>query len=253
MEKMEWGSDPELSGPRNWFRESLIFKELKKYKKDGKVLDFGCGSGNLLFRFVKNGYKCWGIDLSPLAIKYINRKIKQQQLRQLEAHVGDETYLFNKKNREQFDAVVSGETIEHIKDDARVVKGFYNVIKKGGICVVSVPAHKYLWDVNDDFSSHFKRYEQADLAQLFINAGFKIRNVYYWGFPFSLIWHRIVYNRIVKNKVSTDANYSQSNTLFGQILSNNFLKQVFSLPFWFDQLFNWTGLGGGLILTAQKE
>ena len=58
--------------------------------------------------------------------------------------------------------------------------------------------------------------------------------------------------RKVKMESKRKIIYSESKTLFGKIIRSEKLKQMFSKIFYFDQLFNWTKLGGGLLLVAQK-
>jgi 2-polyprenyl-3-methyl-5-hydroxy-6-metoxy-1,4-benzoquinol methylase len=253
MKKMEWGKDPEFHGPRNYFRESLMIHEIRKYKIKGNVLDFGCGSGTLIFRLVSLGYRLVGVDVSRQAIKFLSDKVKTKRLsRQIIVINSDENILRKKKYRKFFDVIVAGEVLEHIFDDKGVIKIFYSLLKHEGICAISVPAHPDLWDINDDFSNHFRRYEKKELINLFHNTGFKVIKAYYWGYPLSLYWHKFIYNRLVRNKINKDINYTKTSVLTKLIKRESLLK-LFSLPFWFDQLFNWTKKGGGLILIALKE
>lgn len=252
MNVMQWGEDPELSGPRNWFRESLMIHEVLNHFRKGKILDFGCGSGNLLIRLVKMGFSGIGIDVSPSAISYFNNQIARHRLqRSITTIIGTDKSLTQGEYRNNFDVIVCGETLEHIKNDIKTVEGFSKVLKRGGICVVSVPAHMYLWDENDDFSSHYRRYERDNLEKIFTGNGFTIVNVYYWGFPLSLLWHRIIYLRMIRKK-RNNKKFTNSPGIIGYLLSKNFLKKFLSIPFWIDQLFNWARLGGSLILVAKK-
>ena len=43
---------------------------------------------------------------------------------------------------QSFDLVVSSNVLEHVPDDAAVVRGFHRLLKPGGIAVVTVPAHE---------------------------------------------------------------------------------------------------------------
>ncbi|HUS60071.1 MAG TPA: class I SAM-dependent methyltransferase [Nevskiaceae bacterium] len=252
MDKLrKWGEDPEFSGPRDWFRNSLIIKEIIREKTKGKVLDFGVGSGNLLFRLAAKGFVCTGIDKSRLALNCLRLKAKEKGFADsIKAKEGDEGALT--KIKQNFDIVVSGETLEHLKDDQKTVKGFYRILKKGGICVVSVPAHMWLWDANDDFSAHYRRYEKPDLIRLLESECFNIVRVYYWGFPLSLLWHRLVYLPLIFRKIKQKRIYTDSFGLLSSLIANEQMKKFFSIPFWLDELFNWTMLGGGLILVAKK-
>ncbi|MFC1851686.1 class I SAM-dependent methyltransferase [candidate division CSSED10-310 bacterium] len=53
--------------------EQFIHLGSDTIKKNGvldaaKVLELGCGAGNLALRLSQQGYDCYGIDISPTAI-----------------------------------------------------------------------------------------------------------------------------------------------------------------------------------------
>ncbi len=246
-----WGDDPDLSGPRDWFRNTLIIREVKNRKKKGRLLDFGCGSGNLLLRLANN-FNCIGIDASELSINYFNSKIQETQNNtRIKTIIGKEKTILRFSSN-TFDVITSGETMEHLKDDKKIVGRFYKILKKGGICVISVPAHQRLWSKFDDYAGHFRRYEKENLIKIFVASGFRIEKIYYWGFPLSRIWHNLIFAPLFISKVEKNKIYSKQSNLIGKIISVEFLRKLFSYPFWFDQFFNWTRFGDGLILVARK-
>ncbi|MDQ3098180.1 MAG: class I SAM-dependent methyltransferase [bacterium] len=249
-EKMNWGDEPEFHGPRDYFRNSLMVYEVTKRKKSGTVLDFGSGSGNLLLRLARSGYQTTGIDASDLAVTFLENKIKESNLHQAQVKKGDDKEL--SLLSEKFDILVSGETIEHVEDDRGLIKKWFDVLNPDGICVISTPAHQYLWDLNDDFSSHFRRYETDNLKEKFESAGFIIEKAYYWGFPLTLLWHTQIYNRLIKNKINRKVNYTKESFL-SKCTKNELITKICSLPFYLDNLFNWTKRGGGIILIARKK
>ncbi len=252
--KVIWGEDPEFSGPYDWFRNSLMLREIKKRRNSGRVLDFGCGSGNLLLRLAKEGFKGSGIDVSAAAVKYLSQRLRKEELLgKVKAVAGREQVLFRKGMKEQFDLLVCGETLEHLKDDWRAVQGFHQVLKKRGICVVTVPAHLWYWDRTDEYAGHYRRYEEGDLRALFEGNGFVVESVFYWGFPLSRFWYKLVLSPLFIRRAAGKREYACQQTVFGKLLSQEWLKRVFSIPFWIDQCFNWTGLGGGLLLVARKD
>lgn len=69
----------------------------------GRVLDFGCGMGNLAFAAARKGCSVLALDASPTAISHIKRRAVQEQVA-VKAQVAD---LRDFKVREEFDAVVS--------------------------------------------------------------------------------------------------------------------------------------------------
>lgn len=246
---MEWGEEPELSGPRDYFRISLLASELKKYGHGKTLLDFGCGSGHLLMQINSLGYNCVGMDASESAINYLSCKVQDQNLANITCIKGTDQDLA-KLNR-SFDVIISGETIEHIENDQRLLQIWSDKLNQNGVCIFSTPAHQYLWDLNDGFSSHFRRYELKELTEKCQKAGLKVVNGFYWGWPLAQLWHTHVYNRMMQNKISKGANYSEKSHI-SFLTRNRAITRILSLPFYFDNLFNWTKKGGGLIITAQK-
>ena len=58
------------------------YKFLKNYiKKKGSILDLGCGTGEFIHRFLKDGYDITGVDISDKMIKVTNEKIKSKNLK----------------------------------------------------------------------------------------------------------------------------------------------------------------------------
>ena len=199
MKKLVWGEDPLFSGPKQWFRNSLIIKHALKYKKHGKLLDFGCGSGEFLVRISNYGFQCIGIDPSSPAIKFLKKRLSENIINNVTAIVGNENFLF--KPNGKFDLIISGETLEHIKNDEKVVGGFYKSLKKGGICIITVPAHQERWTEVDKHAGHYRRYKKKGLKSLFKNEGFVILDVFYWGFPLGYLWEKFVLHPLFINKI----------------------------------------------------
>ena len=79
-------------------------------EKDSKVLDVGCGSGELSFDLAKKALMVVGIDLNQ---KYLERAKEKNKTENIEYILGDATsYNFNNK----FDIVVLSNVLEHIEN-----------------------------------------------------------------------------------------------------------------------------------------
>lgn len=251
---MTWGEEPEFFGPRHYFRESMIIRHLKK-KVPGQssVLDAGSGNGSLTIRVGQAGYRVLGIDGSEAFIAYAREKAEKARLNStVTFRQGD--ILQSGLENEAFEAVVSGEVLEHLEKDDLAVREFYRVLRKGGYCIVTVPAHPKLWDKNDEWAGHFRRYTEDGLRDLFVRAGFAIEQCHHWGFPLIRLFHQAVYLPMVNRKIiSRGENISRKQSMTYRILKNQRLHRLGAWIFSFDNLFNAFPWGIGLLLVARKS
>ena len=112
--------------------EKVMFDLLKEYcPKGSKVLDIGCGSGEITLEISKLGYKTEGVDFSPIAIE--KAKNNGIECRVIDVDAG----LPYEDN--QFDAVWMGDVIEHVFDPVFVLKEINRVVRNNGLLLLTVP------------------------------------------------------------------------------------------------------------------
>jgi 2-polyprenyl-3-methyl-5-hydroxy-6-metoxy-1,4-benzoquinol methylase len=97
-----------------------------------RVLDLGCRDGALT-TFFTEGNNVLGTDIDTVALARARERLGIQTA-VLDAH-GD----WNDLHKEQFDAVVAGEVLEHLFYPATVVSKVAAHLKPGGVFVGSVP------------------------------------------------------------------------------------------------------------------
>jgi len=108
------------------YGEDLI--ELLDPKKDERILDLGCGSGQLTFKISELAKEVIGIDKSQEMIAYAKSKFKN-----LEFQVADATnFIFLKK----FDAIFSNATLHWVKNYKDVIKSMYENLNDQGRIVL---------------------------------------------------------------------------------------------------------------------
>src|SRR3989304_8365730 len=99
MESYTWGQDPEFFGPQMYYRLTRIIEEVKRRKKQGLVLDAGCGDGMLSFRLGQSGYRVIAIDSSSACISYMSIKIAKLGLsKRVSAFTASLFYLPHNRN-----------------------------------------------------------------------------------------------------------------------------------------------------------
>ena len=154
-----------------------IIKLLEIRKKD-KILDIGCAKGAHLTDIrKKTSAGCYGIDISPIAIK-LNKDKK------IKLSVADMEKTGFRSN--SFTKVFSLGVFEHTPNSIKVFKELNRIMKIKGLAYISVP-NKYsffhitknikmligIWDLGYE-----KSFSKSEINKLLNKTGFKLRK--YW-------------------------------------------------------------------------
>jgi SAM-dependent methyltransferase len=238
-----WGTQPEMFGPRHEHRLGMIVREVERLAVGGKVLDGAVGLGQLAVRMQQRGYRVFGIDYSVDAAIHVRWNTTVPVV------VGDMTRMPFRTGA--FDGVTTGETLEHLDDDASAALEIGRVLREGGSCIATVPALQSLWSASDDYYEHRRRYSRAQLVRMF--SALRIEKARYWGFPVVLAYDTLfllpMNKRRARSKVDEDAAL-QSVAKVGRSRGLvSLVRAVFKL----DSLFGWLPFGPGLLMVAKKE
>ncbi|MBI5198159.1 MAG: class I SAM-dependent methyltransferase [Nitrospirae bacterium] len=246
--RIEWGA-AEIGGPRHEYREGLLMGLAARFIPRGDaVLDAGCGGGSLLLKMAAAGYRMSGIEGSDRFVGKVRDRIVREGFGgRCEVRQGDLAALpFESAS---FDAVVAAEVLEHVPEDGKAVGEFFRVLKKGGVCLVSVPAHPELWDFTDVAAGHVRRYERTKLIDLFEKRGFRVERVLSWGFPFARLYSRYFDLPSARRKASSGGGGVDHLPDGGRYpFLTSFLKTIFRI----DSLFGALPWGIGWLLVARK-
>jgi SAM-dependent methyltransferase len=169
-------------------RHELFARWWSRYRQANnpfRVLDVGCGSGNLLAYLARRASTApFGIDLFPDTLPYCRR-------RGIDA-VGAADATVLPFRADLFDFVIAQDVIEHVEDDAQALQEMYRVCAPGGIALVLVPAFTFLWSARDVRLHHYRRYTLDQIAQRLQDAGFElIHRTYTDLFLLPLLWAAI--------------------------------------------------------------
>lgn len=153
----------------------------QKPKANGKkLIDIGAGSGLMMKFFKSNGFLVDGIEYEK---KYVEKMKADKGLSKSLITQGDITKI---KGKEDYDFVVSADVIEHIEDHERAVKNLFSFVKPGGMMIVAVPAHQYLYSQRDRDWGHYRRYSKSLLSSTIKNAlkdeKYEIKFLTFWNF-----------------------------------------------------------------------
>lgn len=65
------------------------------------------------------------------------------------------------------------DVLEHLEKPKDLLAEVYRVLKPGGICLVTVPAHEWLFSNFDANIGHYRRYSRKNLLCSLDGAGFR--------------------------------------------------------------------------------
>ncbi|MCL5430062.1 MAG: class I SAM-dependent methyltransferase [Candidatus Marsarchaeota archaeon] len=168
-----------------------IDKFLSYLKQRDRILDAGCGAGDSVAYFMGRGFRTEGIDLSPAFINIAKSKIPKGKFEVMDIRklsYGDSS----------FDGIYCFATMEHIpkKEASAVLNGFYRVLKKDGILLITTPRGRRVHEAYHPIAKiHFlaSMYTVKELDALLRKSGFKV--IYHRFLP-RYSKSQVVYNRI---------------------------------------------------------
>ena len=187
MTAHEWGTAPEFVGPRHELRERLLLDLFLSASPGPRVLDGGAGQGTMSSRLERLGFEVTSTDVSVAAVEFLRENLSGAVL---EADLGELPFA-----DATFDAALLGEVLEHVDDDRGALTELARVLRPGGVLAVSVPANPALYGPSDEWAGHVRRYTRPALIEACTSAGLTVHRCLGWGFPFSRLYHRHVYER----------------------------------------------------------
>lgn len=166
-----WNNSLKHLEPVSSPRKSERFDLLLKYSKRGRFLDFGCGFGKLTDQLKFFFDEIEGVEIDPFCAK----------------HAGDifgfkiyNDFIENLNLNNRYDACMSYNNIEHLRDPEEILKHIYASLKDKGILYIECPnmeglsikifkgKHHLLQS-----TEHLNMFNLTTLSRLLKNCGFK--------------------------------------------------------------------------------
>ena len=170
------------SEPSHQYLYPSVSRLLRDVPPGAVVMDAGCGNGSFLALFQDRKWSLHGSDLSPSGIA-----VARETFPNIDFFLADGQNLYADflATVGPVDVVLSTEVIEHIYDPRGFLRNCYELLKPGGILVLTTPYHGYLknlmlaltgrmdrhftvlWD-----HGHIKFWSRRTLSQALTEAGF---------------------------------------------------------------------------------
>lgn len=153
--------------------------------------------------------------------------------------------------RKTWDIVFLLDVLEHMADDATVLKELSEGLSDRGILFLTVPAMRCLWSDYDVQDGHFRRYSASELVALANGAGLEIMDVRYFNcFLTPILWLSRIAMHTSRNQPSREK-YLTSFKLPNPVV-NSVLTGVFSAE---TPIGHWMRFpfGSSLVMVAKKR
>lgn len=146
------------------------------------IVDLGCGSGALLEQLgeTRPQARLVGLDVEPRALLVARGRLPEAAFLEADLETGESPGAAALLGA--VDAVVCSEVLEHLGQPAAAVELAHRLLGASGRFVVTVPAGPMTQF--DRLIGHRRHYTVQDVRTLLTAGGFRVRQVYRWGFPF---------------------------------------------------------------------
>lgn len=153
-----------------WFagRRVLVERLLRRaIAPAARLLDVGCGTGDLAARLAALGHSVVGVDLAFI-VKPSGTPARADATRLPFAS-------------QEFDGALLLDLLEH-GDDGAMLDETARVLRPGGVALVTVPALPWLWSHRDEAAGHRRRYDERGLRTVLARAGLRVEALRWYTF-----------------------------------------------------------------------
>jgi 2-polyprenyl-3-methyl-5-hydroxy-6-metoxy-1,4-benzoquinol methylase len=185
-----------------------MYETIKPYSK-GRILEIGCGIGNISEFFINDNFDIVLSDLRDNYIQIVKNKFTNEVIKIDLVDVD-----FDTKHKDligTFDTVFALNVVEHIKDDHKAIENCKKLLKNQGYLIILVPAYQALFNNFDVELEHYRRYTQKSLKQLIKANQLNIIKTFSFNVIGILGW--FVSGSILKKKTIPEGQMGLFNTL----------------------------------------
>ena len=232
MEKDSYDVEAKVETFHWWFfvRRRLLKRLLHSLDlpQEFSAVDIGCGTGSNLRILGSVGIdNVVGLDRSLYALSLAKKKVNLPFVR------GDINNLPIRSN--SVGLIIALDVLEHIDNDLNAIRELYQVLRKEGILILTVPAFNFLWGIQDVVTGHKRRYSKKGIMEKLKEERFAILKSSYFNFFlfFPILFaRRMIHLLGLKIASENEINSPLINFFFKAIFSMEvYVLKYFSFPF----------------------
>lgn len=150
-------------------------------RPEARLLDAGAGTGYFA-RELRGRCRVQVLDDHPESLEILRRHFSPGEIVEGTIHAATLT-------PQSYDGITAMDVIEHVADDAGMVRAMHGLLKPGGVVVVTAPASMALWSDWDEALHHYRRYSLSGVRELFSDGGWEIIDARYTNaLVFPVVW-----------------------------------------------------------------
>lgn len=208
-----------------------IFNKIEATTENLRLLDAGCGKGELMYFCKRKGYEVFGVDYSKAAVKMSKDLLKLKFDNFEESNIVQSDVRSIPFPSNYFDVVVSTDLIEHLDDNEAAVAfidEIYRALKPGGVFYLHTAPNKLYVDY---FQTFYQRYVDFALLHIFnlflpkkrVDVSMEVRSEY----------NKIVHvNEQTFFSLRKNLKKSKFNKFTVDVIANPFSFNLWKLPFY---------------------
>jgi SAM-dependent methyltransferase len=215
---------PSIDYRRNVLGERKYQQIATHFDRPGKVLDIGCGLGEVLSVFKDHGWDATGIEFNPFAAAYART--------QFGLHIINKSiYDFNAADR--YDLIMLWGVLEHFYDPNMVLRKIHSLLADNGRLLIEVPSADSLLvryyertqravDRIIEGDRHIMLFSLRSLSEMLARAGFSAQNIRSNGLDVSTL------NRLEMNGILDLGPVNALQGLLDASLQGDLLRGIFA-------------------------
>jgi 2-polyprenyl-3-methyl-5-hydroxy-6-metoxy-1,4-benzoquinol methylase len=170
----------------NYRFNDWMYKQIKTRleEKMGNILEIGSGLGTFSEKILRDMGSSSHLMLTDFSTRYVQSlktrysSFQNVSVDRLDLNSREE---YSKIGYGKYDSIIALNVLEHVKDDLLALQELYKMWKNGGILIILVPCHKFLFNVIDEKLGHFRRYTKKELRRKINKTNFTVACMHYFN------------------------------------------------------------------------
>lgn len=134
-----------------------------------RILEIGCGTGFVLAELAHRfpDARLVGSELHPTGLRIARERLGMRAaFAQMDVRAIPTEAVF--------DLIGAFDVIEHIEEDEAALAAIHRALAPGGVAIIAVPQHPWLWSEADNVAHHARRYSRGEMNEELRRAGFDV-------------------------------------------------------------------------------